>query len=83
MHSADTEPQLVTWGVKQVAIPAEGKLSEERMLLEHTRVFRRGYRFRAEIEGSITNLRCDYGWRKSAYRGQEGMERWRGVRHCQ
>jgi transposase, IS5 family len=69
----------MAWGVKQVAIPAEGKLSEERRARERTRVFRRGYRFRAGIEGRIASLRRDYGWRKSAYHGQEGMERWLGL----
>lgn len=79
VHSAETESQLMAWGVKQVAIPAEGKLSEERKSLEHTRRFRRGYRWRAGIEGRIASLRRDYGWRKSAYHGQEGMERWLGL----
>lgn len=79
VHSADTEERLLAVGVKRVAIPAEGKLSEERQALEHTRTFRRGYRWRAGIEGRIASLRRDYGWRKSAYHGQEGMERWLGL----
>jgi IS5 family transposase len=76
VHSANTEKRLLAMGVKRVAIPAEGKLSEERQVLERTRTFRRGYRWRAGIEGRIASLRRDYGWRKSAYHGQEGMERW-------
>ena len=79
VHSADTEKRLLAVGVKRVAIPAEGKLSAERQALEHTRTFRRGYRFRAGIEGRIASLRRDYGWRKSAYHGQVGMERWLGL----
>jgi transposase, IS5 family len=79
VHSADTEKRLLAVGVKRVAIPAEGKLSEERQALERTRTFRRGYRWRAGIEGRIASLRRDYGWRKSAYHGQEGMERWLGL----
>lgn len=79
VHSADTEKRLLAVGVKRVAIPAEGKLSEERQTLERTRTFRRGYRWRAGIEGRIASLRRDYGWRKSAYHGQEGMERWLGL----
>ena len=31
------------------------------------------------IEGRIANLRRDYGLRKSAYHGQDGMERWIGL----
>jgi IS5 family transposase len=79
VHSANTEKRLLAMGVKRVAIPAEGKLSEERQVLERTRTFRRGYRWRAGIEGRIASLRRDYGWRKSAYHGQEGMERWLGL----
>jgi len=79
VHSPQTEAKLAAAGVKRVAIPAEGKLSEERKALEHTRSFRRGYRWRAGIEGRIASLRRDYGWRKSAYHDQEGMERWLGL----
>jgi transposase, IS5 family len=79
VHSADTEETLCAAGVKRVAIPASGKLSEERRAKEHTRAFRRGYRWRAGIEGRIASLRRDYGWRKSRYHGQDGMERWLGL----
>ena len=65
-------------GVKRVAIPAAGTLSEERQALEHRRSFKGGYRWRAGIEGRIASLRRDYGWRKCAYHGQDGMERWLG-----
>jgi transposase, IS5 family len=79
VHSPETEAALKEAGVKRVAIPASGKLSEERQALEHTRSFRRGYRWRAGIEGRIASLRRDSGWRKSAYHGQGGMERWLGL----
>lgn len=79
VHSAETEATLSAAGVKRVAIPASGKLSEERRAAEHTRAFRRGYRWRAGIEGRIASLRRDYGWRKSRYHGQDGMERWLGL----
>jgi len=79
VHSAETEERLKAAGVKRVAIPAAGKLSEERQALEHTRSWKRGYRWRAGIEGRIASLRRDFGWRKSAYHGQDGMERWLGL----
>jgi IS5 family transposase len=79
VHSPETEATLTTAGVKRVAIPAAGKLSEERKALEHTRMWKRGYRWRAGIEGRIASLRRDYGWRKSAYHGECGMERWLGL----
>ncbi len=79
VHSADTEEVLTSAGVKLVAIPASGKLSEERQALEHTRRWKRGYRWRAGIEGRIASLRRDYGWRRSGYQGPDGMERWLGL----
>src|SRR5216683_4111933 len=36
VHSAETEPRLSAAGVKLVAIPAAGPVSEERQTLEHT-----------------------------------------------
>jgi IS5 family transposase len=79
VHSADTEEVLSAAGVKLVAIPASGKLSEQRQTLERSRRFKRGYRWRAGIEGRIASLRRDYGWRRSGYHGPEGMERWLGL----
>jgi transposase, IS5 family len=79
VHSPETEAKLTAAGVKRVAIPAAGKLSEERQALERTRTWKRGYRWRAGIEGRIASLRRDYGWRKSRYHGQDGMERWLGL----
>jgi transposase, IS5 family len=51
VQSADTEEVLTSAGVKLVAIPAAGKLSEARQALERTRRWKRGYRWRAGIEG--------------------------------
>jgi IS5 family transposase len=79
VHSADTEEKLKGAGVKQVAIPVVNKPSPARQALERTRAFRRGYRWRAGIEGRIASLRRDFGWRKSRYHGSVGMERWLGL----
>ena len=79
VHSAETESRLSAAGVKLVAIPAAGPVSEERRALEHTRRWKRGYRWRAGIEGRIASLRRDYGWRQCAYHGQDGMDRWLGL----
>jgi IS5 family transposase len=78
VHSADTEEKLKAAGVKRVAIPMVSHPSEARQALERTRAFRRGYRWRAGIEGRIASLRRDYGWSKSRYHGIDGMERWLG-----
>jgi transposase, IS5 family len=66
VHAAETETKLSAAGVKLVAIPAAGKVSKERQALEHTRRRKRGYRWRAGIEGRIASLRRDYGWCKNA-----------------
>jgi len=79
VHSADTELKAMTAGVQVVAIPAVGKVSVVRQAVEHSRRWKRGYRWRAGIEGRIASLRRDYGLRKSAYHGQDGMERWIGL----
>jgi IS5 family transposase len=79
VHTADTERRLREQGVRRVAIPASGKLSAERRAFEHTPAFRRGYRFRAGIEGRIASLRRDCGWRRCRYHGMDGMERWLGL----
>jgi transposase, IS5 family len=75
VHAPETELQLSAAGVKLVAIPVVGKGST----VQHTRRWKRGYRRRAGIEGRIASLRRDFGWRKSRYHGQEGMERWLGL----
>lgn len=79
VHSPETEDTLTTAGVKLVAIPAAGKLPEERQALERTRRWKRGYRWRAGIEGRIASLRRDFGWSSCGYHGQDGMERWLGL----
>jgi IS5 family transposase len=79
VHSADTEEVLTEAGVKLVAIPASGKLSQARQALQRTRRWKRGYRWRAGIEGRIASLRRDFGWRRSGYHGPDGMERWLGL----
>jgi transposase, IS5 family len=79
VHTADTEIKAMTAGVQIVAIPAVGKISVVRQAVQHSRSWKRGYRWRAGIEGRIASLRRDYGLRKSAYHGQDGMERWIGL----
>jgi transposase, IS5 family len=79
VHSAQTEEQLKEAGVKRVAIPASGPLSKDRQALERSPSFRRGYRWRAGIEGRIASLRRAFGWGKSGSHGQDGMQRWLGL----
>lgn len=62
-------------GVKQVAVPWQGPASAERRALEHSRAWRRRYRWRAGIEGRIHSLRRDYGLKRCRNHGEVGMER--------
>ena len=65
-------------GVTRVCIPFAGRAPPERQRLEKERWFRRGYRFRAGIEGRVHALRRDFGLRRCRYRGETGMGRWVG-----
>jgi IS5 family transposase len=78
MSSAENEELAVQAGVKQVALPRVGKATAERKELEKGRRFRRGYRFRAGIEGRIHSLRRDFGLKRCRYHGSSGMGRWVG-----
>src|SRR5258707_14689121 len=79
VQSAETEERLKAAGVKRVAIPAAGKLPEERQTLERTRSWKRGYRWGGGIEGRIASLRRDFGWRKKAHPGEEREGRGLGL----
>lgn len=79
IHSKTTASHVQAAGVKVVAIPALGSISVDRRAEEQTRRWKRAYRWRAGIEGRIHSLRRDYGLRKCAYHGQDGMERWIGL----
>lgn len=65
-------------GVKRVALPRSGRVSEERRQLERSAWWRRAYRFRAGIEGRISVLRRKYALERCRYRGESGMGRWIG-----
>jgi hypothetical protein len=53
LYSVENERLAQEARVKRVALPKSGKLSEERKHHEKQRWFRRGFRFRAGIEGRI------------------------------
>jgi IS5 family transposase len=65
-------------GVKRIVLPAAGKASPERLRRERTRWFRRGFRFRAGIEGRISVLRRCYGLDRYRDRGEDRLGRWVG-----
>jgi transposase, IS5 family len=78
LSSAETERQAREAGVKRIALPCAGRASPQRRAQEKERWFKRGYRFRAGIEGRIHALRRDYGLKRCRYHGEDGMGRWVG-----
>lgn len=65
-------------GVRRVVLPATGRVTTARVQQERARWFRRGYRFRAGIEGRISVLRRSYGLARCRDHGEQGMGRWVG-----
>jgi transposase, IS5 family len=78
LASAANERLAKEAGVKQVALPHVGKPPPGRRAEERGQRFKRGYRFRAGIEGRIHALRRDYGLKRCRYHGERGMGRWVG-----
>jgi IS5 family transposase len=78
MASAENERLAEEAGVKEVALPHVGKAPPGRRAREKGARFRRGYQFRAGIEGRIHVLRRDYELKRSRYHGERGMGRWVG-----
>lgn len=73
-----TEHQASAAGVRRVAIPATGRASPERRQRERQRWFRRGFRFRAGIEGRISVLHRSYGLDRGHDHGEDGLQRYVG-----
>jgi transposase, IS5 family len=78
LYSQENERLAEESGVKRVVLPKSGKLSEKRKRHEKQRWFRRGFRFRAGIEGRISVLGRAFGLDVCLDHGEEGMERWVG-----
>jgi IS5 family transposase len=78
LYSAENERLAQEAGVKHIVVPKSGNLSEKRMRHEKQRWFRRGFRFRAGIEGRISVLNRAFGLDLCLDHGEEGMERWVG-----
>ncbi len=78
LYSVENEKAAHQAGVERVVLPKSGKLSEKRRHYEKQRWFRRGFRFRAGIEGRISVLERAFGLDVCLDHGEEGMERWVG-----
>jgi IS5 family transposase len=77
-YSQANEDWLKGSGVKQVSIPARGKISGERRTYQKQSWFKRLQRFRAGCEARISLLKRKFGLRRSLMRGSMGTEIWVG-----
>jgi IS5 family transposase len=76
--SAAHEREAHALGVEKVALPARGRLSQARARLQKQRWFRRGLRWRAGIEASISTLKHPFSMLRATYKGDPGFQRYVG-----
>jgi len=76
--SPENEDLARAAGAKQIVLPKTGRVSVERRAHERQRWFRRGFRFRAGIEGRISVLKRAYELGRCRDHGADGLERWVG-----
>lgn len=78
ISSPENEEAALAAGVQRVVLPTRGQAPPERQAQERQRWFRRGYRFRAGIEGRISSLHRRYGFDRCREKGEAGLGRWVG-----
>jgi len=76
--SAHNEREAPKLGVKKVALPARGRLSNKRALQQKQRWFRRALRWRAGIEATISTLKHPFSMLRATYKGESGFQRYVG-----
>jgi len=76
--SARNERKAKELGVKQVAIPARGRLSRKRAEHQKQRWFRRALRWRAGIERTMSHLKHPFSMARARYKGDTGFQRYVG-----
>jgi IS5 family transposase len=77
-YSEDNEQKAYEMGVKRVCLPKRGKISKERQLLQKSRWFKQGQRFRAGSEGRISVMKRRHGFNRCRNQGQAGFDCWIG-----
>jgi len=78
LHSSNNERQARQLGVKRVCLPQPGHTTARRRRYERQPWFRAARRFRAGIEGRISQLRRARRLGRCLNHGQSGLERWVG-----
>ena len=78
-HSKDNENIAAEAGVKQVALPKSGRLSEVRKSLQKAPWFRRLMRWRAGIEGNLSTLLRSFGLKRCLWKGWRSFQAYVGL----
>lgn len=78
LYSSNNERRARQLGVKRVCLPKPGHTTARRRRYERQRWFRAARRFRAGIEGRISQLRRARRLGRCLNHGQAGLERWVG-----
>src|SRR5215472_4270013 len=76
--SARNEREAEEMGVKKVALPARGRLSQKRRARQKQRWFRRALRWRAGCESTISTLKHPFSMLRATYKGDRGFQRYVG-----
>jgi len=76
--SARKEREAEEMGVKKVALPARGRLSQKRRERQKQRWFRRALRWRAGCESTISTLQHPFSMLRAMYKGDRGFQRYVG-----
>ena len=78
-HSAANERAATAAGVKEVALPKPGRLSELRRKLQQAPWFRRLLKFRAGIEGNLSTLLRSFGLKRCLWHGWRSFKAYIGL----
>jgi len=78
-HSKDNEEIAAQAGVKQVALPKPGLLSQARSALQKMPWFRKLMRFRAGIEGNLSTLLRSFKLKRCMWRGWKSFQAYVGL----
>ena len=78
-HSAENERVAKLAGVKEVALPKPGRLSELRRKLQESAWFRRLLKFRAGIEGNLSTLLRSFGLKRCLWQGWHSFKAYIGL----
>jgi IS5 family transposase len=78
-HSQDNENLAAAAGVKHVALPKPGRLSEVRKNLQKAPWFRRLMRWRAGIEGNLSTLLRGFRLKRCLWKGWRSFKAYVGL----